>query len=274
MNFSVLMSIYHKENADFFHQAMESLWDKQSLKPTEIILVEDGKLTAKIYEAIKCWENELSGILKRVPLTENQGLGKALNVGLNHCQYELVARMDADDVCINDRFEKQIDYFMQNQNVDLLGGQVEEFTNQVGDYGSGRVLPTNYEAIVKFAKQRNPFNHPTVMYRKSAVQKAGGYQSDYLCEDYALWVRMICAGAVVANLPDKLLYMRAGDAMFYRRGGLKYAVEEAKAQYKFYKLGFLSLFELIKNLVIRLPVRLLPNHLRAYFYKWLLRKKL
>lgn len=273
MSFSVLMSIYCKEKPQFFHQAMQSIWDSQTLRPSEIVLVEDGSLTEELYEAIGFWKKKLNCILKIVVLPQNKGLGAALNVGLVRCQYEYVARMDTDDVCMPDRFEKQVTLLQKKPNIDVLGGQIEEFENEVGDLKIFRTLPCEYNSLKTFAKKRCPFNHPTVIYRKSAVLAAGGYQDDYLYEDYVLWIHMIRNGAVIANLPDTILYMRSGNSMFKRRGGVKYAINEARVQYKFYQLGLLNIFDLLTNLSIRLPVRLLPNHLRGFIYQNLLRKK-
>lgn len=250
---------------------MQSLWSEQSLKPTEIILVEDGVLTEELYAVIEHWENSLNGVLKRVPLKGNKGLGKALNIGLQYCQYEYVARMDTDDICVPYRFEKQVSFLKSNPETDVLGGQIKEFNYCISDSKSLRALPTKHTSLLKFAKKRSPFNHPSVIYRKSVVQNSGSYQDDHLYEDYALWVRMICNGARIANTDDVVLYMRSGSEMFHRRGGFKYAKSEIKAQVNFYKMGFLSAFELVRNLVLRVPVRLLPNSLRAIVYKIILR---
>ncbi len=179
--------------------------------------------------------------------------------------------MDTDDICTSDRFEKQIEFLLKNSKIDILGGQIEEFEKEIGDIKSYRSLPTSHGELMRFAKKRNPFNHPTIIYRKLAVLEAGGYQDDYLYEDYALWVRMICDGVRVANLSDVVLFMRAGTDMFRRRGGLKYAISELKIQYKFYRLGFLSLLEFFRNIITRFPVRIMPNQFRVYIYKKLLR---
>ncbi|MBR0574433.1 MULTISPECIES: glycosyltransferase [Pasteurellaceae] len=271
MKFSVLISIYYKENSKYFNQAMESVWDNQSLKPSEIVLVEDGELTDELYQAIDGWKEKLQNILKIIPLENNIGLGKALNEGIKYCSYEFIARMDSDDICTPNRFEKQIKFLQENPKTDILGGQLDEFEKEIGNIKSSRKLPLIHNEIVKFAKKRSPFNHPLVIYRKSAVEKVGGYQDDHLYEDYALWVRMIHNGAIVANLPDTILYMRAGNDMFKRRGGFKYAISEIKSQYKFYKIGFLSFFEFLKNCIIRTPVRIMPNELRVFIYEKILR---
>ncbi len=274
MKLSVLMSIYHKEKIEYFNQAMKSIWDDQTVKPTEIVLVEDGKLTDELYKLINNWENRLGTTLKRVPLVVNQGLGKALNIGLSHCQYDYVARMDTDDISTPDRFEKQIGFLTKNTDIDILGGQIEEFETQIDEISLFRRLPTQHNNIVQFAKLRCPFNHPTVIYRKSTVLKAGGYQDDFLYEDYALWVRMIHGRAKTANLSDTILYMRGGSVMFERRGGLKYAISEVKVQYRFYKMGFLSFFAFARNVIVRFPIRIMPNRIRAYVYTKLLRSKM
>lgn len=271
MKFSVLMSIYHKEKPTFFHQAMQSLWDEQTLQPSEIILVEDGQLTDELYKRIDFWENKLGSVLKRVPLKENQGLGKALNIGLGVCQHEYVARMDSDDICAPERFEKQAYFLECNPQVDILGGQIEEFEKHLGDLGRARKLPQVHEELVIFAKKRNPINHPSVMYRQSVVKKVGGYQDEYLYEDYALWVRMICNGAKMANLKEIILYMRSGQTMVSRRGGWGYAISEAKAQINFYRVGFLSFFEMMRNIALRFPVRVVPDWMRNLIYKKILR---
>lgn len=273
MNFSVLMSIYFKEKPTFFNQAMQSIWDNQTVKPSEIILVEDGKLTDELYQVIAQWKEKLGDVLKVVPLETNQGLAKALNAGIQHCQYDYIARMDTDDIATADRFEKQIQYFKKHPDTDILGGQIEEFYDAIGDIDSQRKLPVEHKDIVNFAKSRCPFNHPSVMYKKSAVIKAGLYQNNYLYEDYALWVRMLNSGLKAHNLPDTIVYMRTGADMFARRGGFKYAVSELKAQYQFYKIGFLSFSQFIKNAVVRFPVRVMPNGLRTFVYKTFLRQK-
>ncbi len=268
---SVLLSIYHKENPSFFNEAMESVWDQQTFKPTQIVLVEDGKLTDELYATIDVWQNKLGSVLKRVPLETNQGLGKALNIGLKYCEYDIIGRMDTDDIAAPDRFEKQVAFLEKNPEIDIVGAQIQEFNQEIGDVDFVRKLPLSHNDIIKFAKKRNPFNHPVVMYRKAAVFSAGSYQADYLFEDYGLWVRMLINGVKSANLPDILLYMRSGNELFTRRGGLKYAISETKMQYKFHQQGFLSIFGFLKNLLVRFPVRIMPNSLRKFIYTKMLR---
>ena len=175
MNFSVLMSIYKKEEPKYFNRAMQSIWDEQSVKPNEIVLVQDGKLTDVLYIVIDEWKNKLSDVLKIIPLEQNVGLGDALNEGIKHCSYELIARMDTDDISLPDRFEKQLKVF-EISDIDICSGWISEFEDDEIKIKSYKKLPENHDDIVKYAKVRCPINHPTVMYKKSSVEKAGGYQ--------------------------------------------------------------------------------------------------
>src|SRR5690554_5001347 len=112
MSFTVLMSVYAKEQPDYFNQAFLSIWDQQTLKPDQIVLVKDGPLTAELDAEIQRWQEKLGKVLSVVELPENVGLGAALNEGLKACKYELVARMDTDDISLPARFEEQV-AFMQ-----------------------------------------------------------------------------------------------------------------------------------------------------------------
>lgn len=272
VNFSVLMSIYHKESPLCFDECMKSLWDNQTLKPTQIVLVKDGILTPKLEQVILAWQEKLDNVLKIVALDTNVGLGRALNIGLEHCIYDWVFRMDTDDICVPERFEKQVNFILNNPNIDVVGGQIIEFENNINDSQTIKSVPINHQNIVKYAKSRNPINHMTVAFKKSVVQKVGGYRHAPLYEDYDLWVRLLLSGYQFVNLPDVLVYARAGNAMYERRGGLNYIKIEIQMQKQFYISGFLNSFEVYKNLAIRLPIRLFPNSVRAFFYQVFLRK--
>ena len=271
MKFSVLMSIYHKEKAEYFNRAMQSIWDEQTIKPNEIILVQDGKLTNELYKAIEKWQKKLGYIFKTIPLEHNVGLGDALNIGLQNCSYEIVARMDTDDIARSDRFEKQLKVF-ESSDIDICSSWVGEFDNDENKIVSYRKLPQNYEEIVDFAKKRNPINHPAVMYKKLVVQNAGGYKKMMWFEDYYLWIRMIKNGAKFYNIQEPLVNMRAGYGQLERRSGLKYAIEELKFQKELFDLKFLSFLQFIKNIIIRFISRVIPKVFVKYIYK-IVRKK-
>lgn len=267
--FSVLLSLYIKEQPAYFIQCMESLFS-QTLLPDEVVLVKDGPLTAEL-DAIIADYAARNTPLKVVPLSRNQGLGNALNEGLKHCSYDLVARMDTDDIAKPQRFRKQMEMFEKNPELDVCGTWIDEFEENTDRVVSVHRLPENHEEIVEYARKRNPINHPVVMFRKSAVQAAGGYLHFPLFEDYYLWVRMLMNGAKFYNIQESLLYFRFSSAMFKRRGGWKYAVDECRFQKLLWKKGFLSGSMFVKNVVTRIIVRLMPNSLRTWIYKKLLR---
>ena len=265
MKFSVLLSIYYKENTDYFDKAMQSIYTNQTIKPNEIILVEDGYLTDELYQIVKKWREQLGDTFKIIPLKENVGLGRALNIGLENCTYELVARMDTDDISHPKRFEKQLKIF-KNKNIDICSSWVSEFELNENNIVSYRRLPEHHEELVKFAKKRNPLNHPATMYKKEVVEKAGGYKDMLWFEDYYLWVRMICHGAKFYNIQEALVNMRAGYKQLERRGGFKYAMNEVVLQKKFLNLGFVNRYEFIKNIIIRFIARIVPKYVLKKIY--------
>lgn len=268
MNFSVLMSIYHKEKPEYFNRAMQSIWNEQSVKPDEIVLVQDGKLTDELYSSIDEWKTKLGDVLKIIPLEKNVGLGDALNEGIKHCSYELIARMDTDDISLPDRFEKQLKVF-DNSDIDICSGWLSEFEDDENVITSYRKLPQNHDEILKYAKTRSPISHPAVMFKKSMVEQAGGYKKMMLMEDYYLWIRMIMKKAKFYNIQEVLLHMRAGDSMLERRWGLKYAKSELALSREFYKIGFLDIKEYIKIVFIRVPIRFVPKKLFKIAYRML-----
>lgn len=263
------MSLYSKERPDYLRQSFDSIFN-QTLKPSEVILVEDGPLTEELYSVLDKYQEKYPE-LKRIPLLHNEGLGKALNEGLKHCSNELVARMDTDDICFPDRFEKQVSFMEQNPNIDISGGWIEEFEDTVDNIKSIRKVPSTHEEISIFIKSRNPLNHPSVMFRKSSVEKVGGYQHFPLFEDWYLWVRMFKDGAKFYNLQERLLHFRTSPDMFKRRSGVKYATDSAKFQWTLHKLGLISSLSAIKSSLLRGIVYLLPNNLRKVVYSKLLR---
>lgn len=268
--FSVLISVYYKESVFNFCECIDSIFQQTKL-PNEVILVEDGALGEDLNVVIKKYLSNYS-VLKTISLKNNQGLGRALNEGLKHCSYDIVARMDTDDIAKPDRFEKQIAIFEKDPYIDVVSAWVDEFEGNTDDVKSIRKLPECQKEIFEYAKNRNPINHPAVMFRKKAVLAAGGYLDFPFFEDYYLWVRMLMAGATFYNIQESLLYFRFSPDMFKRRGGWKYAVGEFRFQNKIREIGFLSRSEFLRNISIRFITRILPNSLRAMLYKKILRK--
>jgi glycosyltransferase involved in cell wall biosynthesis len=269
MEFSVLMSVYFMESPIYFNRSMQSIFDDQTLKPSQIVLVQDGFLTEVLCAEIKKWQHRLGDVLKIIVLEENLGLGVALNIGLACCHHDLVAHMDTDDIAHPDRFKIQVEYMIENLGCDILGSAVTEFDDKPDFTISSRIVPLIHDDIVLYAQKRNPFNHPSVIYRKSAIADAGGYKKINSFEDYYLWVRMIKNGSRCANISMALVSMRVGYSMLARRGGIDYIINETSLQRKFLDLGFITLFQFIKNLLIRIPVRLLPNRLRGLVYRYI-----
>lgn len=270
MMFSVLLSVYWKEQPAYLQQSLDSIFT-QTLMPDEVVLVKDGPLTDELDQIIEEYSPKYP-ILKVVPLAQNQGLGKALNEGLKHCSYDLVARMDTDDIAKSYRFEKQVAVFESHPELDVVGAWIDEFEGDVGQVVAVRRLPERHEEIRKYAQKRCPVNHPVVMFRKLAVLSAGGYQHFPLFEDYYLWVRMLLNGSRFYNIPESLLYFRLSPDMFKRRGGWRYAKNEVRFQYRLLNLKFIGVIQFCENVCVRFTVRILPNDFRSFFYKKILRK--
>ncbi|MHC3908940.1 UDP-Gal:alpha-D-GlcNAc-diphosphoundecaprenol beta-1,3-galactosyltransferase [Achromobacter marplatensis] len=267
--FSVLMSVYRGENPAFLDAALWSL-RASTVELPEVVLVEDGPLPDTLHDVIRHHEAALK--FRRVPLAQNVGLGLALTEGLKQCRYGWIARFDTDDLIVADRFARQLELIMSAPEIDLTGGWIWEFETDPGsDEGRLRRVPESHAAILAYAKRRNPFNHMTVMFRRDLALSLGGYRNEHLYEDYALWVRMIQAGARTANLPVVLVNARAGAGMYARRGGFAYVAGECRAQWAFYRSGFIGLFRLALNLASRLPVRILPDRSRQFLYERILR---
>lgn len=269
--YSVLMSVYFKEKPEYLTQAIESI-QAQTFPTDDFVLVCDGLLSEELDAVIDVKQREMGQTLNVIRLAKNVGLGNALNEGIKHCRHELVARMDSDDIAYPDRCEKQITVFNIHPEVSICSGVVEEFTTDPDTVDTRRVPPETNAEIVEFAKKRNPFNHPCVMYKKSAVEAVGSYQDFYLLEDYYLWLRMLMAGCQGYNIQEPLLHMRAGSDMYLRRAGWKYAKTQAKL-FKFMKQqGFIRNGQYIKSCLVRSGSALAPNWLRKFMFKKVLRK--
>lgn len=270
LQFSVLISVYFRDNADHLYLSLESLF-QQTLKPDEIVLVQDGPLTAELYYVIDFFVRKNEIDFQVLALSENKGLGLALHSGLQLCQYNIVARMDSDDICCVDRFEKQIPYFTHKSEISVLGSAVEEFNMEPGDLSRFRRLPLSYIDILKFSKYRNPINHPSVVFRKDHVLKVGSYLDMPLFEDYYLWIRVLMTGYKMANLHDVLLKFRIGNDMIGRRHGISYLKKEICFLNTIRAFGHLSFLEYIFSLLTKIPLRLLPKTTLELIYKKFLR---
>ncbi|CYU30948.1 glycosyltransferase family 2 protein [Streptococcus suis] len=270
MKFSVLMSVYEKEDPNYLRNSLESILINQTVIPTEVVLVEDGPLTGGLYSVLEEFKSRFS-FFKTISLKSNVGLGKALNEGLKHCSFEWVARMDSDDIAVNNRFEIQLNYLEKYPSLDLLGGSIIEFGTALDDIKSQKSIPTDEKDIINYSKTRNPFCHMTVFFKKSAVLDVGGYQHLPYVEDYYLWVRMLAANKRVANLPDILVYARVGNGLAERRSNRAQIVSWKILNDFMLEQGMISKMNYIKNMIsIRLFVYI-PAGIKRIIYRHILR---
>lgn len=269
MKFSVLLSLYCGENPVYLSQSLDSVFN-QTLRADEVVLVEDGPLTPELETIVKKYRG-LYSELKIVKLKKNSGLGVALNEGLKHCSNDWVARMDTDDICKPNRFERQINFIQLHPDYDLVGSWVDEFEKDNSNIISVRKVPETSEEIYCYCKGRCPVNHPTVLYKKETVLRAGGYLTEYFPEDYFLWIMMLMNDARFYNIQESLLYFRYSSETIKKRGGWKYALGEIHIQKKIYKTGFISYPLYLKNSAIRFVTRIMPLSLRKWVYNYLLR---
>lgn len=265
--FSVAMSVYKNDNPIFFDRALQSITENQIVMPTEIVIIVDGPVDEKINAVIEKY-SEKYGNLNVIRLDKNAGLGNALKLAIENAKYELIARMDSDDVSAPDRFEQQLSFFENNVDVDVVGGNITEFIGEESNIVSTRAVPLKNEEIRKYMKTRCAMNHVTVMYKKSSVQAAGGYLDWFCNEDYYLWIRMWLDGAVFANIGSNLVNVRVGEEMYQRRGGKKYYDSEKTIQDYMLKKKMISFPTYILNVLKRLIVqRLLPNKVRGWVFR-------
>ena len=272
---SVLLSLYSREKPEYLREALSSIME-QTAMPAEVVMVLDGPVGDDLRGVLDEFSRAGGATpdFRIVRLEKNVGLGRALSEGLRHCGNELVARMDTDDVMMPHRMAEQYRYMASHPDIAVCGAWIDEFVAQADGSRhvvSTRRLPVEHDDIFNFGKGRSPMNHPVVMFRKSRVEAAGGYEHFPLFEDYYLWVRMLCRGEKFHNLPESLLWFRLSDDVYKRRGGLRYAMDEVSLQRAIYRLGYISRVTMMKNVAIRFLVRLMPNSFRALIYKWLLR---
>jgi len=271
IDFSVLIPVYKAEKPEHLKMAIESVI-YQTLPPSEIVIVKDGELTDGLDKIIDYFASNYLDLFKIVSIPKRGGLGKALQLGVLNCKYDIIARMDSDDICHAERFEKQIYFLICHPEIDLVSSFITEFDGNKENIYASREIPIDHNEIIKFAKIRNPVNHMAAVFRKKAVVNAGNYGHFPWFEDYDLWARMLLKGSRFANLPYYLVNVRAGADMVARRRGVKYAISEFKLQKRFLNMGFLNYLEFFRNITIRLFVRLLPLRIDLKIYKYVLRK--
>lgn len=263
--FSVSMCVYGGDNPVWFKTAAESIL-KQTLMPDEVVLVVDGPIPEELRVVVRNFEE--NPIFNVIWLEKNQGHGNARRIGLNNCRYELVAIMDSDDVSKSDRFEKQINYFKNSPVTDVVGGYIAEFVGDEKNIVAKRIVPIEDYDIKKYVRKRCPMNLVSVMFKKSSVEKAGGFIDWYCEEDYYLWIRMIIEGMKFANIDEVFVNVRVGKDMYKRRGGLKYFKSERRLQKYMKKNKIIGFGTYVSNVAKRFIVQvLLPNNIRSWVFR-------
>lgn len=268
-SYAVLMSCYAKDRPEWLSLALESM-AAQTVPPAEVVLVFDGPLTEGLVAVVDAFDAAHPGLLVRVPLERNVGLGPALNAGLARCSCDVVARMDADDFSRPARLERQLAKLAEGY--DMVGCNATEFSGDVDSPNSERVMPETHDEIVRFAKRRAPFVHPAFVVRRSSLEAVGGYRSVPYAEDFDLFIRLLRAGSRGYNLQEPLVAVRVDDDVYRRRGGLGYARDMLSFNALELREGWFSPAEFFVRSAANVGVALIPNGARDLVYKRLLRR--
>ena len=272
MKCSVLMSVYKNDNPDFLKIALESIYEKQTRKPDEIVVVFDGELTPELYTVLDKFKENKEDVVFYYPQAVNQGLGQALRIGSEKCTGDYIFRMDADDISVPERFEKQLAYIGANPEIDVLGTDIAEFDISPDEEMRLRICPEKHNDIIRMGKKRNPMNHVSVCMKRSALEKCGGYETLLLLEDYYLWLKMIACGCKLENLNESLVYVRVGNGFDSKRSS-KVRITGWKVLQKFmleHKL--INKIEAAANMVYIVGFVYCPVGLKKLVYSKLLRK--
>lgn len=269
--FSVLMSVYSGENYKFFEEALDSILVNQTLKPNELVLIVDGPIGQELEDVIEKYKEKYKRILKVYRMTENSGLGKALNYGLDKCKYDLIARADSDDINVPERFEIQINKFISDNSIEVLGSFIDEFNDDYKSPINIKRMPINNEEIYKMIKMRNPINHMSVMFKKETIRMAGEYKHLPYMEDYYLWVRVLINGGKFENIDKYLVHARVGNGMLKRRSNRELIKSWKYLNDYMKKSRVINIIEYFRNLIIRYTFVYMPLSLKKIIYKLILR---
>jgi glycosyltransferase involved in cell wall biosynthesis len=270
-DFSLLMSVWNGDDASFLEQAFTSVVHNQTRPPNDVVLVQDGPVTDELARMIAHLIETSPVPTTLLALDANVGLGIALDQGMAACGHDIVARMDADDIAMAHRFAVQVP--LVEGGVDLVGSSLLEFGVDVDEIVGERVPPIDPAEIVRYARFHQPFNHPTVVYRRQAVENAGGYRHLALMEDYLLFAKMIAQGCSVANVEEPLVLYRVGAGAYGRRGGVALLKSEWQLQRRLREMRFTSRVQFVRNVIVRGGYRLVPEPLRRTAYRRLIAPK-
>ncbi len=260
--FSVLISVYSEENPVYFARSLESIY-AQTLKASEIILIQDGPIGLELEQVIETYNKKLP--IRCVVLDSNVGLGRALNVGLCECQFDIVIRVDSDDINVPERFKIQYNFMQNHPDIAVVSSHVAEFYHDIHKDLVIKRVPIGDE-ISSSILIRNPINHMAVALRKSQALLAGNYQVMPFMEDYYLWLRLFFNHSKLDNLDEVLVYARVGNNMLERRRGWRYALAELRLLQAIYRHGWSSSWLVGARFTFRAFIRLLPKRMVARIY--------
>lgn len=303
--FSVIMSIYKSDQPELVRVALDSLL-QQTLLPNEIVIVADGPVPAELEQEIESFKFRVSKlrttpnpsfakggdlvpedgkesletrnqkpetIVTYLPQEKNGGLGEAMRIAAEAAKYDYLARMDSDDICLPDRFEKQMKCFEEDPELSLVGGMITEFDGEPENIIAKRILPLEDAEIKRMMRGRCAVNHVTVIFKKADLMKSGNYQPFWKQEDHYLWARMIEHGCKFRNIPDVVVNVRSGKDQIARRGGLRFYKSVVRVFWYMYRHGLISFGYFLYICTVRGIVQvLMPNRLRTWVYLHLLRK--
>lgn len=270
--FSVLMSVYKNDNAAFLKTALESIYESQTRKPDEIVVVFDGPLTEELYSVLDAFRIGKEEVVKYYQQETNKGLGEALRIGSEYCTGDYIFRMDSDDISDKYRFEKQCAYIESHPDIDVLGTDIAEFNTSINEKMRVRVCPQYHGDIVKMVKRRSPMNHVTVCIKKEALVKCGGYETLLLLEDYFLWIKMIISGCKLENINETLVFVRIGNGFNGKRGSVLRIKGWKVLQEFMLEHGLITKKEAIINMIYIYGFVYCPNWFRKIVYDKFLRK--
>lgn len=219
---AVIMSIYKNDVLNFVELSVGSILG-QTYKDFDLYIQYDGPVRNEVDEYLSTLTDERVKIYRR---EVNKGLARSLNDLLTIVMpmgYEYIARMDADDISEATRFERQIAYFINHPEIECLGTWATEITSTGEDYFK-KQMPETHEGCLEQFRVRDCMIHPTVMFRRSYIEKAGMYALDtFYGEDTMMWAQGFAAGCKMGNVPEYLFRFRLDDNFFDRRRGWKYA---------------------------------------------------
>lgn len=271
-NYSVLMSVYYKADPRFLIESIDSML-RQTAGTNDFVIVCDGQLTQELDDILAKYDQSFPGLFNIIRLEKNVGIGQAANIGIHECKNELVAKMDADDISVEDRCEHQLECFRKNPELALLGGYIDEFDEDPKKPFSVRSVPLKYEDILRYTKRRQSFNNMTVMYRRSAVIAVGGYRDFRRAEDYDLYLRLLHAGYYAENLPECLVKARVNNGAFARRASMDTLKGCVRSRWYAHSIGFSSLMDFLICVLGEVLIIISPPKFQQFLYLHFLREK-